>query len=198
MTKSFGGVYVHDRSTGKVEPLPESPKQEDWLAFLPTLPVPTPNNLDWQVGIKVTLPLFEGGARSARVRQSEQELAQTKTQRHATERLLEQRVRTALHRAGASLPAIDMAQDSHRAAEETLDITEDAYTQGVATLVQMLDAQNQATVTQLAASNAVYDHLIDIINVERAIGRFGFFEDQASTQRFFKTFEVFKRRYASR
>ncbi len=146
-------------------------------ATLPTLPggqalpVPSPDALDWQFGVQASIPLFESGARVASVNQLNAEAAQLRIQRRATELRVEQRVRTALHRAGAALPAIDMAQTSKRAAQQTLEITEDAYAQGTATLVQMLDAQNQAIVSELAAANATYDYLVEIVNVERAIGR---------------------------
>ncbi len=135
------------------------------------LPIPTPDGLDWQVGIKASLPLFEGGARVAAEQRAHAELSQIQQQRRATERLVEQRVLTALVRAGAALPSIEMAQVSQRAAKQTLELTENAYAQGTATLIQMLDAEQQAAVSELAATNATYDYLMEAVHVERALGR---------------------------
>jgi outer membrane protein TolC len=39
----------------------------------------------------------------------------------------------------------------------------------------VLDAQNAALIAEEAASNAVFDFLIDLMNLQRSLGRFDFF-----------------------
>ncbi len=49
----------------------------------------------------------------------------------------------------------------------------------------MLDAQYAALVTDQVAANAVYDFLIDLMEVERAYGHFNFFSTDEKRRAFF-------------
>ena len=51
----------------------------------------------------------------------------------------------------------------------------DAYAQGTASILDLLDAQNAALASEEAASIAVYQFLIDYMEVQRALGRFDVF-----------------------
>jgi hypothetical protein len=58
-------------------------------------------------------------------------------------------------------------------------------------VVELLDAQNAALVSDLAAATAVYTFLLDIIEVERAGARFSFFLTEAEREDFFERLEAF-------
>jgi outer membrane protein len=130
---------------------------------------------DWTVDLKVSLPLFEGGARNARLARSRLEFDQRHAQREAAEERIAQQIRFHLHRIAASHPAIALSKDAATAARKNLDLITDAYTRGTLSILDLLDAQNAALVAEESATNAVYDFLIDVMNVERSIGRFDFF-----------------------
>jgi outer membrane protein TolC len=49
---------------------------------------------------------------------------------------------------------------------------QDAYRWGTVDVLDLLDAQNAALVADQVAANAVYDFLVDYMNIERAMGRF--------------------------
>lgn len=160
--------------------------------------IPNPDDLDWQVGISATLPLYEGGARYAATRKSQRELTELTIQKKAIKQGVEARVRVALHRAGASFPAIRLSRDAANAAEENLKLVTDAYSRGTASIIQLLDAQNQALVAEQSAANAVFDFLIDLMDVERAVGRFDFFQTRKSTERFFSRLDARARQRAAK
>jgi outer membrane protein TolC len=131
----------------------------------------------------VSFPLFEGGSKFAARQEAAEQLARLRLQRQALEERIEQRVRSALHWLGTSHAAIHQARLAAEAAGKSLNVVEDAYSQGVVSIVDLLDAQNAALVTDLAAANAVYDFLINLMAFERAAGQFAFFmsqEDQES------------------
>jgi len=46
------------------------------------------------------------------------------------------------------------------------------YVEGIKSIIDLLDAQNQALSADLDAANAVYNFLIDFMGVERVIGEF--------------------------
>jgi outer membrane protein len=156
----------------------------------PALPFPlaTPDNTNWSVALVAAFPLFLGTSRYADVDRAEHELARLELERKSAAEKIEQRIRTALHLAGASYPAIRLSWDAATAAQENLAIATAAYSQGAVSILVLLDAQNAALVTEQAAANATYSFLIDHIRVDRAIGWFDFTappeEVEAHTQRF--------------
>ncbi len=132
------------------------------------------NSTDWAVGINVTFPLYEGGAKSAERRQASRELMQQKAQLEAVSEIVEQRVRTSIYQASASYTTIGLAQSAADTARKNLFLVSESYSKGTAAIIDLLDAQNQALVAELVAANAVYDFLIDILSVQRTIGRYDF------------------------
>ncbi|MEM9865662.1 MAG: hypothetical protein AAF938_28905, partial [Myxococcota bacterium] len=65
-------------------------------------------------------------------------------------------------------------RDAATAAGENLDLVRDAYRRGTVTIITLIDAQNQALLSNLSANNAVYDFMVDFLAVERASASFGF------------------------
>jgi len=135
------------------------------------------DDTDWSVGVNVSLPLFEGGARHARLSGSRLALNKQQSQRDAIRERIEQRIRAALHRIGASYPSIRLSRDAATAAKKNLDIVTDAYSRGAISILDLLDAQNAALVAKEAANNAIFDFLIDLMNLQRNVGGFDFFLD---------------------
>lgn len=133
---------------------------------------------DWTVGINVSLPLFEGGARGARVSGSRLALAKNNIQRDATAEKIEQRLRATLHQIKASYPSIELSKQAVIAAQKNLKLVTDAYTRGTLSILDLLDAQNATLIAEESATNAVFVFLIDLMNLQRNIGRFDFFLDQ--------------------
>lgn len=130
-----------------------------------------PDDIDWNVGLSVNFPLFNGGEKFAKRSQTIEKLAQFSLERAAVKERIEQRVRSAFHLAGASYAGIEQARLAAHAADQSLDLMVDAYSRGAATIVDLIDAQNAALVAGEVAANAVYDFLIDLMEVERSIGK---------------------------
>lgn len=136
------------------------------------------DDTDWSLGINVSLSLFEGGARSARVSNSLLNLHQLRTQQDAARERIVQRIRATLHNIGASHPSIQLSQHAATAAKKNLNLVTEAYSRGAISILDLLDAQNAALVAEESATNAVFDFLIDLMNLQRSLGRFDFFLDE--------------------
>jgi outer membrane protein TolC len=130
-----------------------------------------PKDLSWNIGLNFSFPLFSGGEKFAR---------------DAIAERIEQRIRSALHVAGASNASIEQAKLAAEAAGKSLKVVQDSYSQGLVSIVELLDAQYAALLTDQAAANAVYDFLIDLMEVERAYGRFNFFSTDQRRKAFFE------------
>ena len=72
-----------------------------------------------------------------------------------------------------------------------LELVSDAYSQGLVSIIDLIDAQNAALVADLGAATAVYDFLVDWVEVERAVGRFSLFMTADERSEFFVRLEAF-------
>lgn len=133
-----------------------------------------PDRFDMQVGVTATLPLYEGNARYARTRRSRAERRQLQLRTKATRQIVEQLVRTALHRAVASLRTIRLSRQAATLAHENLDLVSASYAQGKVGLAELLDAQTQVLSADAAATTATYDFMTDLTDLQRGMGRFEF------------------------
>ncbi len=145
------------------------------LPSFPGLAIPGIGNVNWNLGFGASLPLYTGGGRRAERGQAEEELARLLLDRESVQERVEQRTRSTLHSAMASWAGIELSQDAADAARNNLDLVADAYAQGVLDILDLLDAQNAALVAELVAANSIHSFLIDLMEVERAVGRFDFF-----------------------
>jgi outer membrane protein TolC len=153
---------------------------ESALAGFPEIPgigsisFPQVDDTNWSIGITASFPLFTSGEKLATKNKAELELRQLEIESQAVRERIEQRVRSALHRAGASYAAIKQADAAADAANKSLSLVTDSYSQGVVSIIELIDAQNAALTANLAAANAVYNFLIDYFEVERSVGELGF------------------------
>jgi outer membrane protein TolC/ABC-type uncharacterized transport system substrate-binding protein len=138
---------------------------------------------DWQVALNLSLPLYQGGARRSRVNQSVYELHQLNLQRDSIEERIELLVRQNLHAVQASFPSMDLAQLAADAAEKNLELVQDNYAVGAVSVIDFLDARDEFLIGERNAINAVYDFLIDLMNLQRSTAEFDFFVDPAEMQR---------------
>ncbi|MDH3460517.1 MAG: TolC family protein, partial [Burkholderiaceae bacterium] len=141
-------------------------------------PLPGVNDHETTVALLLSLPLYTGGARSARQRQAYEELTGLRVQRQAVVERVEQRIRSALHTARSALTGIRLSRQATDAAQSSLDVVRDAYSRGTLSILDLLDAQNAALVAELRAATGVHDFLSSLMEVERAAARFDFFLTQ--------------------
>jgi len=138
----------------------------------------------WSIGAILSFPVFSGLGDWAELEQREAELAAKLEERAAAAEKIEQRVRTALILASASYQAIQLAQDSAEAAKKGLDIVTNAYAQGSLGILDLLDAQNAVLVSDQLAVGAIYESLLDQINVQRSLGWLAFLATPAEANAF--------------
>ncbi len=150
-----------------------------------------PDDTFWNVGIFLSLPLLQGGSRFAETKRTTEETYRLLRGREATAQRIEQNIRNATFQVAASRLAIDLSRKSAEAARKNLDIVADNYTMGLVILVDLLDAQTNALNAELAAIDAVNDYLLDLMRVERAVGRFMFFVSAEDREAWITELEAF-------
>jgi outer membrane protein TolC len=133
------------------------------------------DDTDWQIGVFARLPLFEGGRKSGALNRIRKEVARLKVERRASADRVAQDILSALNKTRASYPGISLSREAADAARRNLQLITDSYVQGIKSIIDLLDAQNQALTADQAAANSVYNFLIDLMGVQRAMGEFVIF-----------------------
>ncbi len=131
---------------------------------------------DWSIGIQATLPLFSGGLRKANVSKASFELRQLESLYTSTEERVEERIRNQLHAAEAAYQQIELSADAAEASRKNFELVSDAYARGTVTIIELLDAQDTSLAATGAAAESLYNFLITIMSVQRAIGGYDFLQ----------------------
>ena len=135
---------------------------------------------DWQVTLNLSLPLYLGGRRQSDIDRGVLTLHELKLQRLAEQHRIEHDIRSGLHAVQASYAAIDLAARAADAARRSFASIQDGYNGGTVSIMGFLDARDAFLDADRAATDAVYDFLIDLMSLQRATGAFDFFLDAES------------------
>jgi len=136
--------------------------------------VPALDNSGFTFGLTARLPIFEGTSKIYRIQQKESvrnELTNTVT---LTEQLIEQRTRITIRNLESSFPNISLSKNAAENAKLYLGVVREKYANGIASITNLLEAQNSSFVANQNAISAVYIFLQDLAQYQRAIS---FFED---------------------
>lgn len=130
--------------------------------------IPEFEDTSWNVGLEARLPLSSGGATKAQRIKAREELHALRIDSSHARAKLSQRTLSALDRATASWSTISLRREAADAAAQTLDLVRDAYARGAASILDVLDVQNNALSAELAAVTSAYDFLDDWAEVQRS------------------------------
>ena len=134
----------------------------------------SPDDTAWFVGIGLSWPLFSGGGKRSEHRQAKLELERLLTDKAVIAQNLEQRIRSSVYQTGNSYVQIRFAQDGADAAQQTLNLVTISYTEGLASILEMLDAQNAKLIADELVANSIYNFLLDLVDSQRATNTFDF------------------------
>ncbi len=145
----------------------------------------------WNLQLGLSFPLFSGGAKEANQGQALETLRQLQLEREATVGRIEERIRSTIFEAGASSATIRLSREASHSAQQNLRLVRDQYSRGAVDIIKLLDSQNAALTAKLNAANAVYEFLIDIINIHRSVGSFPFFDSSEELESWHHRLEAY-------
>ncbi|MGI9204254.1 MAG: TolC family protein [Woeseiaceae bacterium] len=129
---------------------------------------------DWSFGIQATLPLFSGGLRRANRSRADYELRQLQSLRTSTAERVEEQTRIQLYAARAAYGQIDLAATAADASRKNFELVSDAYASGTVSVIELLDAQDISRTADAAAAESLYNFLITVMSLQRAVGGFDY------------------------
>ena len=136
--------------------------------------VPAADLLDftWNVGLAASYPLFSGGKKAVDVRSSRIQQRQIRLQLDNIKQQLELAVRARALALMSKATNIHFAKVAGNTAQESYELTLDAYRKGQVSLTQLVDAQSAAFAAQEAQANATYQYLIALFELENVVGSY--------------------------
>jgi outer membrane protein TolC len=135
------------------------------------------NGTDWSVGVFASIPIFNSGGKTATLNRRREERAGLRAERESATERVKEGIIINVNRTRSSYPGIGLSRDAAEAARRNLDLVTDSYERGIKSIIDLLDAQNQSLVSEQQAANAGYDFLVDLMNLQRAVGQFDFLID---------------------
>jgi outer membrane protein TolC len=144
---------------------------------------------EWMVQGLLT-PLLQGGAKVAGLGQAKENFASLRLDRRAMTRSLDQSIRAALATTSGSFDGVTYARNQADAAQENFDLVDASYTLGVASILDLLDAQQQRLTAELSPVEAIYGFLDDLVVAERALSFYPFVEPPGEVGSFISGLEA--------
>ncbi len=147
----------------------------------------TPSDLDhpWTVSLMASWPLFTGGADKKALSQSRWQLKRQQLQERNMVNQYHMNTCAKLETAAVSAREIDLAQTRHAAALKSFEIIQAGYAEGRNSVTELIDAQNAKLGSEQALASARYQFVLDLLEMERATGRFYFLDTPDEKQAFF-------------
>jgi outer membrane protein len=125
---------------------------------------------DGQIGVTLTLPLFEGGRITARIREEMSALAAAQERLRKLNLQVRQEVETAILDVDSSSARVRATEKALEQARESLRIETLKYNLGAGTVTDVLDAQTALLVTETTYYRALADFRTALARLKLAVG----------------------------
>jgi outer membrane protein TolC len=122
------------------------------------------------IGLNLKVPIFTGFGTRAKVRQADIDLRTIKEDINDTKLSLDLAFANAKTQIDNSLTTINNQRENAQLAKEVLDNTRNNYVQGLASLTDLLDAENSLTEAQNNYTSAILDYKLAEIQLIKSKG----------------------------
>lgn len=123
-----------------------------------------------QVGVQLTLPLFSGMQRPARVAQRRAVIEQVRTQRDLVRDQVENQVRTTLDQVQEAQQRALAQQFGVKQARRGYEIASAQYREGISSALELTDAEVALRQSEFNYAEAVFDYLVARARLDEATG----------------------------
>ena len=111
------------------------------------------------LGINVSIPIFTGGSTKAKIQQAEVDLLDIEEQINETKLALSLEYHNAKAQIENAIQSVEIQKENVALAEKVLSNTQANYQQGLASLTEIIDAENALTDARNNHSNALLEYL---------------------------------------
>lgn len=122
------------------------------------------------IGLTITVPLFTGGSRYHKIKQTRVSIDQLKLQLDDTQRNLQLAVRQHVDNMNTCVKRFDAAQKGVEQAKKGYMISRKRYDTGAGTWLEMNDAELALTQAKLNFNQAIYDYMVAKADLDKVLG----------------------------
>ena len=122
------------------------------------------------IGITLSVPIFSGGSKFYKVKQTKVSIDQLNLQRDDTKRNLQLAVKQYIDNMNTCIKKFDAAQKGVEQAERGYMISQKRYDTGAGTWLEMNDAELALTQARLNFNQSIYDYMVAKAELEKVLG----------------------------
>ncbi len=126
--------------------------------------------INWNVGVALNVPIFDGFMTANRCAEAEGSLAAAKDETENIRRTIEAQAVQAVRSLAASRSQVENSADQLTQTKQALDFARAQYTLGVITNLRYLDSQTSFELATLNRLNALYKQALSEADLEQAVG----------------------------
>lgn len=146
---------------------------------------------NYNVGVNVSIPIFNRNQTNINKQIAIIQKDQLEINRDNTKLSISANIRNSVLNLVNQISNIELSKVSEETAKESLELTQASYSNGAVNVVQLLDAQNNYLNAQLSRTNAVYNYLINALQLERNLGYYFLLNSESENAKFRQRFLEF-------
>ncbi len=146
---------------------------------------------NYNVALSFSVPLFNKNQFNINRQKAIIQNEQLDLNKQNTELSIAVNIRSGILNLVNQMSNINLSEVSEITAKESLELNQASYAAGAVNIVQLIDAQNNYIRAQLSKANAVYNFLINALQLERFLGYYFFLNTQADNEAFKAEFYQF-------
>lgn len=154
-------------------------------------PLPVFEDGYYNVAVNLALPIFNRNQNNINKQTAIIQKEQLDLNKENVALAVSTNIRNGVYNLINQITNTELSKVSERAARESLDLTQTAYTNGAVNIVQLIDAQNNHLNSQLARANAAYNYLLAMLQLERYLGAYFLLNSDEDNQQFNERFLQF-------
>ncbi|RNC80199.1 MAG: hypothetical protein ED556_13930 [Winogradskyella sp.] len=146
---------------------------------------------NYSVALNVSIPILNQNLTNINRQTAIIQKDQLNINKENTELAISANVRNAVLNLINEISNIELSKVSEETAREALELTQTSYSSGAVNIIQLIDAQNNYLNAQLDRANAIYNYLINALQLERFLGYYFLLNTKESNDAFTRRFLEF-------
>jgi outer membrane protein TolC len=122
------------------------------------------------VGVSMSVPIFDGFAKAARIQKNRVQINQLENQRLFLKESFKSELYTAKANLKNDLNILDVQEENLKLAQEVFQIARIKYNEGIGSNLEVVEADASLIEAEINYLGALYDGLISKVNLEKALG----------------------------
>ena len=126
------------------------------------------------IGVTLSIPIFTGGNKFYKIKQTRNSIEQLNLQREDTERNLQLAIKQYMDNMNTCIKRFSASQKGVEQAERGYLIAQKRYDTGAGTLLELNDSELALTQARLNFNQSIYDYIVAKSDLEKVLGQQNF------------------------